>query len=364
MSEGQIGNHRAVADGLPGSMKLDDLTLDTIAKTYPEELREPFMWLGWFAREECHRELDVLTTRAEELNVRFDKQTWSKILRGKWNKDKYDNPLPHPVVALPKLLKAIATLREDHRVREMAGKIPFIPTPTTELIFNFIDVRRAPERVNRFGVVVGRTGTQKTATFKEYQRLHNHGLCTWQEAPENGSVKEFITQLSVKYGGGWQDSYERHRQRIFKTVKSRNTIIIDNAQTLYLPKRGNDQPVFNLLRRLQDERQCTVILSITFEFHQRLLQSMMQGYFEQFEGRAGGRRNFLVLPDHPGEEDVLAIAQAFKLRDAEKHLEFLVGIVHEPGRIRRLFEDLQQARVEAGDGQLTIKHVKAARDED
>src|SRR6185312_3907925 len=116
------------------------------------------------------------------------------------------------------------------------------------------------------------------------------------------------------------------------------------------------------------------------------VHEMMQGYFEQFEGRAGGRRNFLILPDYPTEEDVEAIAKAFKMtglsdrttwpvKDGQGNtikveklttLEYLGRIVHEPGRIRSLFEDLQQAKKEAEDlkQSLKIEHVKAVRDEE
>lgn len=350
----------------PNTLKLDDLTLEKFAAGYPEEMREPFMWFGWFVRNECQRDLDILMNRLKEFGITHDRTTFSKIVRGRWNKDAAGNVLETPCLALPKFIKIVEQLKEDHKLQEMAGKVPFVENSTTRMIWNFIETRMAPERVNRFGVIVGYTGSQKTATFKEFQRKHNHGLCTWQEAPENGSMKEFTITLSVKYGGSWHDSYDAGRQRIFRTVKSKNTIIVDNAQTLYRAKQGTDQPVFGLLRRLQDERGCTVILSITPEFHTKLQGQMMQGYFEQFEGRAGGRRNFLVLPDFPPEEDVVAIAQAFKLRDAERHGEYLTKIACEPGRIRRLFEDLQSAKVvaEAEEKQLTISHVKGVRDED
>jgi DNA transposition AAA+ family ATPase len=308
----------------------------------------------------------MLMSRVKGLGIQHDKTTFSRILRGRWNKDSNDKELSVPVLSLNKFLRVVEVLRDDHRVREMAGKVPFVMTSTAQMIFDFIDVRRALERVNRFGVIVGHTGNQKTASFKEYQRRHNHGLCTWQEAPENGSMREFVVTLSAKYGGSFSSSYMEARQRVFRTVQSRHTIIVDNAQALYRPAQGTDQPVFNLLRRLQDERGCTVILSITPEFHRRLQGEMMQGYFEQFEGRAGGRRNFLVLPDYPPEEDVVEFAKAFKLRDAEKHAEYLVKIAQEPGRVRQLFEDLQTAKVVAEDAkeQLSIKHVKAVRDED
>jgi len=343
-----------------------DRELESIALGYPDEIREPFMWLGWFGREECSRDLDVLTSRAKDLGVQHDKTTWSKILRGRWNKGKDNEPLPSPVIALPKFLRAVQMLREDHRVREMAGKVPFIMTPTAGDIFAYIDVRRASERVNRFGVIVGFTGTQKTATFKEYCRRHNHGQCVWLEAPENGSHAEFMRWLATKYGGGHSDGLQKAAVRVFSTVKSRHTIIVDNAQAMYRADQGTNQRIFSFLRRLQDEKQCTVILSITPEFHNRLTTAMMTGYFEQFEGRAGGRKKFLVLPAFPPEEDVLCIAKAFGLRDAERHLAYLVKIAEEPGRVRRLFEDLQEAKVaaEAEKKPLTIGHVKEARDED
>lgn len=346
--------------------RLDDITLEKHAAAYPAEIRESFMWLGWFVREVCQRDLSVLQARFQELNINHDKTTWSKILRGRWNSDAEGKTLAVPVLALAKFLKAVQSLRDDQRVREMAGRLPFVETSTTKVIWDYIDDRREPERVNRFGVIVGRTGNQKTASFKEYQRQHNHGLCTWQEAPENGSVKEFIVTLAAKYGGSWSDSYELARQRVFRTVKSRNTIIVDNAQALYKPKQGNDQQVFNLLRRLGDERECTVILSITPEFHKKLTEQMLQGYFEQFEGRAGCRRNFLVLPDYPPEEDVLAFAEAFKLKDAEKHLDYLVKLSQEPGRVRSLLEDLQSAKriAEHETKPLTIGILKGVRDEE
>lgn len=358
---------QAIAAGQEGNLvRWTDRELDVIAQQYPEEMREPFMWLGWYGREECGRDLDVLVARARELGIPHDKTTWSRILRGRWNRDAEGQEMPSPIISLAKFLKAVATLRDDHRVREMAGRVPFIMTPTAQQIWSFVDVRRAAERINRFGVVVGFTGSQKTATFKEYCRRHNHGLCVWMEAPENGSQAEFLSWLGTKYGGDHRESMQRAKVRVFSTVKNRHTIIVDNAQAMYRPERDFNQPVFSLLRRLQDEKQCTIILSITPEFHQKLQTQMLMGYFEQFEGRAGGRRNFLVLPAYPPAEDVLAVAKAFGLREAERHLEELVKIAHEPGRIRILFEDLQEAKrlAEAQGKALTIGHVREVRGEE
>jgi hypothetical protein len=179
-------------------------------------------------------------------------------------------------------------------------------------------------------------------------------------------MTEFVRWLSTKYGGGHSEGYQRARNRVFTTVKSRHTIIVDNAQAMYRQDKGTQQPVFNFLRRLQDEQRCTVILSITPEFNSKLQDRLLMGYFEQFEGRAGGRRNFLVLPEYPPEEDVRDIAKAFGLREVERHLEYLTRIGQEPGRVRRLFEDLQDAKrlAESQKKPFTIGHVKEVRGED
>ena len=350
----------------PNLLRLDDLTLEKHAAAYPEEMREPFMWLGWYLREECGRDLEVLTTRLRDNGIENDKTTWSRILRGRWKQDATGAELPSPILAVPKFLRAVKCLRDEQRIREMAGKVPFIMTPTAQSIMDFIDIRRAPERVNRFGIVEGWTGTQKTATYREYCRQHNHGLCVWLEAPENGSIKEFLMWLGSKYGGAHSDGYERLRRRVIASVKSRNTIIIDNAQTMYDERRGQNQPAFNFLRRLQDERGCTIILSITHDAGEKMRDAMLQGYLEQFEGRAGGRRNFHLVPKYPTQEDILAIAEAFGLKDAKQHLDYMEKIAREPGRVRILFEDLQTAKVQAQAEKkgLTIEHVKQARDEE
>jgi DNA transposition AAA+ family ATPase len=346
--------------------RLDTVTLEGFAELLPEAMRNDFLWLGAFFREDCRRSLEILMERCKKLGINHDKTTWSKILRGKWNRDSNNQPLQVPIISVEKFTRAIGLLRTDERVREMAGKVPFVETTTSKAIFRYIDAKRARDRVNKFGVIIGPTGSQKSASLKEYCRANNHGLCVWQEAPENGSMKEFISRLGEKYGIGVHESYDRKRTRVIESVSDAKTIVVDNCQKLYKERNGVDQPVFSFLQRIQDETGCTIILSITPTFEKTLTAGMAQGYFEQFEGRAGGRKNFLRLPEYAPEDDVLAIAKAFGLREAEKHLEYLVRVAHEPGKIRILFEALQEAKVaaEAEQAKLTIEHVKEARGEE
>jgi DNA transposition AAA+ family ATPase len=346
------------------AIRFDTPTVTARTAHYPDELKEPVLWLATFAREECNRDLAILAEHAHDLGIEFDETTWSRILRGRWNRDAAGNELLSPLTSLAKLTKAIDLLRKDAALREQAGKVPFVMTPTAQMIFDFIDKKRAPDRVNKFGMIVGHTGTQKTATLKEYCRRNNHGAVVRTEAPETASHTQFITDLAERYGCSRQANWDRKRNTIAQSVNRRRTIIVENVQRLYDERQGGNQKVFSYLQKLQDDKDCTIILTLTPVFVGKLKSKLAEGYFEQFIGRAGGERDILTLEEFPSDEDVLAIAKSFKLVDAAKHLAELAKIVREAGRVRVLFEGLQEAKLMAGKKELTINHVRAAREED
>lgn len=343
---------------------LDNVTLERRAALLPEDLAEPFIWLGCYIREECSRDIDIMVDRANKLGINIDKTNWSKIIRGKWDRDASDQKLEHPCVAKEKLVRAIELLRKDSRIKEQAGKVPFVETSTSKLIFDFIDAKRSPDRVCKMGVIIGETGSQKTASTREYCRQNNHGTCVWQDAPEKASLYKFKTQLAAAYGCNPQMSLARKEFAIQSAVNERKTIIIENIQRLYMDNMEGNQPVFNYLQWLQEITGCTIIMTFTPTFERKFVGGLNQGFFEQFVGRAGGTRKFLRLPAWTPEEDVLAIAQAFKVQEAKRHLDYLVKITKEPGRIRRLFEDLQDAKIAAlADGKpLNIDYIREARE--
>ena len=345
-------------------IRLDTPTMQLRVATYPQELKEPVLWLAAYVREECSRDMDVLVTEAKSLKIEFDKTTWTKILRGRLQKNASGDDLPSPIVNVGKLLKAIASLREQCDLRDMAGRVPFVLTPSAQMMCDFIDKKRSPDRVNKFGMIVGHTGTQKTATLKYYQRLHNHGLGSVIEAPANGSLTVFVTDLAEKYGCSRHAAQSRKENTIYRSINAKNYIIVENVQRLYHERDQANQRVFNFLQKLQDDTGCTIILTLTPVFVNKLKRSIAEGYFEQFIGRAGGERDILTLEEFPGEDDVLAIAKSFALVDAEKHIGELNKMVREPGRVRVLFEALQEAKVQCHKKPLTITAVRAARGED
>lgn len=344
--------------GGPG-IKWDELVIRSEAAHFPDHLRDDYIWLKTYTRDELNREVDELASLARRLGMSHDKTTWSRILRGRWNRNRSGDVLANPIVSAEKLQKAIQDIRRAAQAESARGKVPFIMTSVAQSMFDFVDTKRSLNRANRFGIIVGPTGSGKTAAGKEYTRQRNHGTTSWMEAPAGGTLAEFASRMSLTMGLAVNTSLHKKRAHIMRATKESKCWWIDNAQDLW--RQGtHDVPSFTFLRQLQDETNCTVILSITPTFETELVNGMLNSYWEQFIGRSGGTRKWLRLPDYPPEDDVLSIAQAFGLKDAQRHLKKLLGISREPGRIRVLFDDLQDAKrlSTARKEPFTIAHVE------
>lgn len=345
--------------------RFDETTTEQEAGHLPEEMRDSYRWLKTFCREECNRDIHRLTDKFRAVGIEHDATTWSKILRGRWNRNPKGDLLTSPVISQEKFLTAVVRLKADVRLGSSRGRVGYVQTTSGTSMMDFIERVRASDRVNKFGVIVGPTGSQKSATFIEIKQRINHGTIHHVECPENGAMAEFTTGLALDFGFSKANATCQKRVLLLECVRPHHCLILDNAQDLW--REGDTkQPAFSFLRRLQDVSGCTIILSITNTFERQLMGGLIKGYFEQFEGRSGGRRKWLRLPEYAPEEDVLLIAKAFGLVDPQRHLKFLVEISREPGRIRRLFEDLQEAKIlaNAEKAKLAIEHVRAARGED
>lgn len=342
-----------------GAIRWDDVVIQNEAAHFPEPLRPAFIWLKSYVREALARDVDRLDDALRAAGVFTEKAIWSKILRGRWQHDGKGNRPKRSVLDPEAFTAAVEKLRAAVRAEEAVGRVPFVMTTVAQRIFDYIDLRRSVGRANGFGVIVGPTGAQKTATFREYVKQRNHGNTRWLEAPENGAMCEFVTRLAGDLSA--QTASDKKKAHLLLSLRPGKCLIIDNCQDLFRRDAEDHQPAFSYLRRLQDETGCCFILSFTPSGIQLVQQ--IAGYWEQFEGRSGGSRNWLRLEEYAPRADVAKIAAAFGLKAGKAELDLLEKISCEHGRIRRLFEDLQDAKLLAGEEPLTIQHVKEARGE-
>jgi DNA transposition AAA+ family ATPase len=328
----------------------------------PENLRNDFLWLGCFMRDRCNNSLGILETKIAEVGLNISVSVISKIINGLWQHDAQGNRTGAPLLSEKKFLDLVSRLRKQDQFASMAGQVPFIETETWDKLKQYIDIRRAEQRVCKFGLIIGATGSQKTACLKQYALRNNHGKVVHLEAPDTASMSRFVTELALCYGVGRNKKRHEKELAVFENVNKTKTLIIDNLQRLFRPQQGWNQPILSFLQKLQDDTGCTVILCCVPESE---LVQRGHGYFEQFEGRCGGREEFLWLPNFTQPEEVEQIAAAFKLKDAGKHVDFLLALARSRGRIRVLFNVLQLAKQLAeadGRNHITMADITEVRE--
>ena len=346
-----------------GFFKLDDATIATQTAHYPEEAKAAVLWIAGFLRERCSGRRDVLVDMLRGHGFKTTDNYWYRILSGRYFEQGEDGKL---VGSVANLVQCVDQLRSGVVLQQRSGRMPFVETGTYQRISNYISLKRAPEGVCKFGVIIGPTGGQKTECAKHYCFLNNHGTCVHLEAPFRGSFGEFIQDLGARYGIAKSRSSYMRIDDITRNVNDKKTIIVDNVQRLYKRGAGGDQPIFNFLQKLQDDTRCTVILMFAELGAEFLTEGLEQGFFEQFEGRAGGRKGFLVLDDWTPREDIKQIAQACGIADAESEavIKYLEQLSRQPGRVRILFDAIQQGKrlAEVRKQPFTVAHIKEARE--
>lgn len=344
-------------------IRTDHPTIERRAASYPLELREPFTWLSAFYASECQRDSDILVNRMAEVGITsISKIDWQRVLKGQLFVEENGRRRDEPVVDVDDLIAAIGKLRAAENAIEQ-GHMPYILTTVGQSIIDLVNVVMTPRMITRFGLIAGATGTEKTATLEHIVVTHPFRKFTLINASDNGGRGQLITDLAEQYGCSRACSVEQKTTTIRKSLNRDRAFIVENLQWLYRQARGDQHDAFNFIQKLQEETGCGVIGTFTAYFHKTILDELRGGFFEQFIGRAGGEKRILTLPRITPDEDLLTIAQAYKLRDSQKHLKLLQEISRENGLIRVLFDVLQRGKIAAdNDGhEFTVEHIHAVR---
>lgn len=309
---------------------------------YPEPIRTEVRWLQGFFLERCNNNAESLRACAAKLNHDKSREYFRNLICGDYFTSK-TNKWIEGGRAWSEFLEMIASLRRHDQLVARTGKLSFVQTPTYHCIANFITTLRAPSAVCRIGGIIAPTGGQTSESFKFYWPLNNHGTVIHVEAPGDGRLTKLKAKILNAYHVGVTAIARRPDLELDLQINESRTLIIDNAQALYVRGRGSDQPAFNWIREIYDDKRPTIILKFTEEFLQDLTGNAAKGYFEQFIGRMGGMSNLLRLPDFAPKEDLKCIAHHFKLAPSAID-DFLHKWSRQPGRIRIVFNKIQQAQ--------------------
>jgi len=329
---------------------------------YPEEVLEDCIFLHQLNLQEFNGS-HVLLAHCVRTELQIDKSDnyFYQLLGGKYfRRDKKTGKINGSIDGVREITKA---LREWATFNAEAGEMPFVDTPTWKQLSDYLDIKREPTEVCKFGAVVGDTGTGKSRMGKRYALLHNHGKTVHIESPSNGTISQFQVKLGQPYGVSVSAPAQERRVRIAQCVRRDSTIFVDNIQKLYNEKNGANQHVLNYLQELQDDTGCTIIMYWVPTFTDKLRNGVNQRYFEQFVGRLGGLDTILELPEYAPMADLRAIQAKMQIAGGQKALDLMKYWSRQPGRLRILYKQLQRARRHATDDGVTginFAHLESA----
>lgn len=339
-----VANETPARLGHGQSISLGDY--QSMVSHYPEPLRTNVEWLQGFFLDHCRGNKTALRAISAQIKMEKSESYFLNLMQGYNFKPRYPSGnWKQGGRAWAECEELLAALRRYAQQKEQVGKLPFVETPTYRCLSNFILAKMALSAVCKFGGITGPTGAQKSACFKYFRLLNNHGRVIHIEAPANGRLTKLQAKIAKAYHINKTGVRLRCEEEIRLQVNETRCIIIDNAQELYIASKGSDQPAFSWLRELQDDTNCTIILSFTTEFAAKTLVSgEAQGYFEQFIGRMGGIDALLTLPEYTPESDLRVIARSFGLDPGKGAMVWLTKWSRRSGRVRNVFEKLQFAR--------------------
>lgn len=333
---------------------------------YPEPIKQRIRWLQGYWLDRCAGNNASLRAIAAKAGWDKSETYFYNLLGGYYFKSKSGTWIEGGQ-AWSEFMEIFSAIQRYAEQAERQGRLHFIPTPTYRCVEEFITARRALNAVCKVGGITGPTGGQKTACLKQYAQLNNHGQVIRIEAPALPRVGVLQRKIADRYHiEGTALNYHATREAaIRENVNETRCIVIDNAQRLFVDGKGSDQPCFNWLLELQEDTECTLILSWTTDFTDKLTAGRAKGYLEQFVGRMGGMNDLLRLPDFTPESDLKTIARAFHLEPGKGAMDFLHRWSREAGRIRIVFQRLQRAKNFAtidGRDRITLADMEEAQD--
>jgi hypothetical protein len=323
---------------------------------YPEATKHASAWLYQFMMARCNGSpaiVAALLKKLEPSTYQNKEQYIYQVTTGRYFRQAAGEK------AITALLEMVALLKKHELIAEQTGKVAYNEELSVwKKVRNYIDRKRARDAVCKFGAIEGDTGTGKTQATKHYTLLNNHGSTVRFEAP-NPSLARFLMKLGCCYNILPHVRTHERLAKIEENVNDTRTIIIENVQKLYNPKTGPVQPIFSYLQELQDDTDCTIIMTWTPIFRSELMSGKDKNYFKQFVSRIGGIEDVLQLDGKLPKSDVQSIAEQFGVEDFAACYPLLNTWARQPGPLRILYSRLQKAKSLARGKAVTLDHLEA-----
>lgn len=344
-------------------IKKDLGQFDAKIASYPDEVKEDVAFIFSLNQTEFSGQYAMLAHLVrEQAKLNYSDQYFYQLLTGR-----YFRPDPNPdrkgriLGSVDNVKEIAAWLRNWAIFNAEAGGMPFIETPTFKEVLDYFDAKSAPAAVNKFGAIVGSTGTGKSRMLKRIELVRNHGSTRRMEATR-GSLARFLMKFGAQFGVPLSAATSERLERINECVTSKRKIIIDNFQKLYDPKKGAVQPVIDYIMELQDDSQATIFLGWVPNFSRTIAEGKDHIFFEQLVGRLGGMDTIYELPEYTPMRDLKAIQERMQIAGGKQALAIMKAWSREPGRQRILFGRLQLAKIAAGTKSkgLTLAQLEAA----
>jgi hypothetical protein len=325
---------------------------ETMFAHYPESVREDCLWLHAYTWRHLNKEHALLHKLAKSLGIDVSANYWYQVITGRYFQSGGD----------AKALKGyIERIKAEARKKEETGAIAFIENETWRRIRDYIDTRRAPDSVCRFGAIEGSTGCGKSWCLKHYAALNNHLRTVYLRAPARASRARIVHKLARSYMIPYEGNSARKEYLIEEIVSPDRCILIDDAQDLFSTHHDLEhQPVFTYLHELQEETGCTIIFSWVPTFR-RTIESQSE-FWAQFMGRIGGPEKILTLKQEPLRKDLLKFAAAFGVADDAAALPILRKWAGTRWGLRVLADRLRDARLLATkrrSREILVAHLEA-----
>jgi hypothetical protein len=357
-----------------GIVRVDDFHVSKATGHYPDEAKEPTLWLAAYMRERCDGRRDLVVDAAPRPRL-LQGVTGNYVYRVLNGRNTFTRDKERQTRRLRRQPRPEASRRSAPASSSpSAPAAPPSSRPPPGTASAITSISSAPRRASANSASSSRpTGGQKTECAKHYCALNNHGLCVHLEAPARGTMSEFLVDLANRYTrrGGNRSHLSALQLEIRQNVTDRKTIMIDNVQRLYRGRRGRRAADLQLPAEAPGRHR--------LHHHPPLRRSsarssspkgLESGFFEQFEGRAGGRDQWLPPPrrvhaPRGHRPDRPAPTESPK-PTSPAVVKYLEAISRKPGRCRILFNSLQQAKREADarGEQLSIDHIRFVRSEE